>query len=186
MPYLTASSKSTPMKQIALFLITTVSLFACTPKQTESSSNTDDAAMADFKENSKVILAGFENFSKNDLNAFGAQVSDSVKVHGPAYGEEALTNKTIQIQRLQGFHKLLINIKANDIKLLPGLDDVTFKPDGGVRAYVRWTDDAIANGAKIEHKFYGVYQFNKDHKIVDIDEYFDVNGLIKAATEPKK
>ena len=55
-----------------------------------------------------------------------------------------------------------------------------------MRAYVRWTDDAIANGAKIEHKFYGVYQFNKDHKIVDIDEYFDVNGLIKAATEPKK
>jgi hypothetical protein len=174
------------MKQIALLLITTVSLFACTAKQNETSSNADDATMADFKENSKIILEGFENFSKNDLNAFSAQLSDSVKVYGPAYGEEALASKTIQIQRLAGFHKLLTNIKANDIKLLPGVDELTFKPDGGVRAYVRWTDDAIANGAKIEHKFYGVYQFNKDHKIVDIDEYFDVNGLIKAATEPKK
>ena len=88
------------MKQIALLLITTVSLFACTPKQNETSSNTDDAGMADFKENSKIILAGFENFSKNDLNAFSAQVSDSVKVHGPAYGEEALARN---IHKYKGF-----------------------------------------------------------------------------------
>jgi len=30
------------------------------------------------------------------------------------------------------------------------------------------------------------YQFNKNHKIVDIDEYFDVTGIIKAATIHKK
>ena len=174
------------MKKIALLLITTVSLFACTPKQNDTSSNTDDAGMADFKENSKIVLDGFETFSKNDLKAFSVHESDTVKVHGPAYGEEAIASKTILLQRLEGFHKLLTNIKANDIILLPGVDELTFKPDGGVRAYVRWTGDAIANGAKMENKFYGVYQFNKDHKIVDIDEYMDVNGLIKAATELKK
>jgi hypothetical protein len=113
-------------------------------------------------------------------------LSDTVKVHGPSYGEEAVVGREVLSQRLQGLHKLLSNIKANDIKLLPSMDEVTFKPDGGVRAYVRWTDDAIANGAKIEHKFYGVYQFNKDHKVVEIDEYMDITGIIKAATSPKK
>ena len=52
------------MKQITLLLITTVSLFACTPKQNETSSNADDAAMADFKENSKIILAVLRHLLK--------------------------------------------------------------------------------------------------------------------------
>ena len=54
-----------------------------------------------------------------------------------------------------------------------------------VRAYVRWTDDAV-NGAKIEHKYYAVLQFNKDHKVTLIDEYFDVTGMLNASTAPKK
>jgi hypothetical protein len=73
-----------------------------------------------------------------------------------------------------------------DLEKLPGVDEVTFRPNGDVRAYVRMTDDAIANGAKIEHKFYGVYQFNKEHKIIFADEYMDITGAVKAATEVKK
>ena len=89
------------------------------------------------------------------------------------------------MQRLAGLHSIVNNIKANDIQLYPGVDSVTFKPSGDVRAYVRWTDDGI-NGAKIEHKYYGVFKFNKDHKMIDTDEFFDISGVIKAATEPKK
>jgi cellulase/cellobiase CelA1 len=174
------------MKKIALFLITTLSLFACTQKQNETTSSADDAAMADFKENSKIILAGFEAFTKNDTITFKDNMSDTAKINGAAYGGEAIVGKAAYTQRLTDLHKIFTNIKANDIKLLPGVDTLTFKPDGGVRAYVRMTDDAIANGAKIEHKFYGVYQFNKDHKITNVDEYMDITGAIKAATEPKK
>ena len=173
------------MKKSILIALATITLFACNPKN-ETTSTTDDAGMSDFKENSKVILDGFENFSKNDLKTFSTYISDTVKVHGPTYGEESIANKTILIQRLEGFHKLLSNIKANDIKLLPGVDEVTFKADGGVRAYVRWTDDGALNGAKIEHKYYCVMQFNKDHKLIDVDEYFDVTGLVNAANAPKK
>jgi hypothetical protein len=174
------------MKILSFILITTITLFACSPKDNETESNTDDASMAAFKINSQLVLDGFEAFSKNDTATFNVNLSDTVKVHGPSYGEEAVVGREVLSQRLQGLHKLLSNIKANDIKLLPSMDEVTFKPDGGVRAYVRWTDDAIANGAKIEHKFYGVYQFNKDHKVVEIDEYMDITGIIKAATSPKK
>ena len=174
------------MKKIALFLITILSLFACTPKQNETSSSADDAAMADFKENSKIILAGFEAFTKNDTITFKDNMSDTAKINGAAYGGEAIVGKAVYTQRLTDLHKIFTNIKANDIKLLPGVDTLTFKPDGGVRAYVRMTDDAIANGAKLEHKFYGVYAVNTDHKITNVDEYMDITGAIKAATEPKK
>ncbi|MSP07779.1 MAG: hypothetical protein EXR15_03900 [Chitinophagaceae bacterium] len=168
---------------IALIAITT---FACNTQQNETTSTTEETGMADFKINSKLVLDGFEAFTKDDSVTFNMNLSDTVKVHGASYGEEAIVSKKVLLQRLQGMHKLMTNIKANDIKLLPGVDEVTFIPDGGVRAYVRWTDDAIANGVKIEHKFYGVYQFNKDHKVVDVDEYMDITGVIKAATTVKK
>jgi cellulase/cellobiase CelA1 len=174
------------MKKIILFIITSLSIFACTPKQNETTLNTDDAAMADFKENSKVILAGFEAFTKNDTIVANENMSDTVKINGAAYGGEAIVGKAVYAQRLANLHKIFTNIKANDIKLVPGLDEVTFRPNGDVMAYVRMTDDAIANGAKIEHKFYGVYQFNKDHKITNVDEYMDITGAINAATAPKK
>ena len=174
------------MKKIILFIVTTISIFACTPKQNETTLNTDDAAMADFKENSKVILAGFEAFTKNDTIVANENMSDTVKINGAAYGGEAIVGKAVYAQRLANLHKIFTNIKANDIKLVPGLDEVTFRPNGDVMAYVRMTDDAIANGAKIEHKFYGVYQFNKEHKITNVDEYMDITGAINAATAPKK
>ncbi|MEI7669900.1 MAG: hypothetical protein WCJ33_07450 [Pseudomonadota bacterium] len=174
------------MKNLMLLLITTMTLFACNPKQNETASSSDEAAMADFKENSKVVLAGFEAFTKNDTVTLNDNVSDTAKIYGPAYGKEALASKAVHLQRLAGFHKIFTNIKANDIKLLPGVDEVTFRPNGDVRAYVRMTNDGIANGAKIEHKFYGVYQFNKEHKIIFADEYMDITGAVKAATEVKK
>jgi cellulase/cellobiase CelA1 len=178
--------KLTNMKKIFLIASTAIILIACNSKQNETTSNTDDAAMADFKENSKVILAGFEAFTKNDTTTFKDNMSDTAKINGAAYGGEAIVGKAVYTQRLVGLHKIFTNIKANDIKLLPGVDEVTFRPNGEVRAYVRMTDDAIANGAKIEHKFYGVYQFNKDHKITNVDEYMDISGAIIAATTPKK
>jgi hypothetical protein len=174
------------MKNSILLLITTFTLFACNPKQSETTSNTDDAAMADFKENSKVILAGFEAFTKNDTITAKDNMSDTAKIDGAAYGGEAIVGKAVYAERLAGFHKIFTNIKANDIKLLPGVDEVTFRPNGDVRAYVRMTNDGITNGAKIEHKFYGVYQFNKEHKIIFADEYMDITGAVKAATEVKK
>jgi len=116
------------MKKIILFLITTLSLFACTPKQNETSSSADDAAMADFKENSKIILAGFEAFTKNDTTTFKDNMSDTAKINGAAYGGEAIVGKAVYTQRLTDLHKIFTNIKANDIKLLPGVDEVTFDP----------------------------------------------------------
>jgi hypothetical protein len=174
------------MKKTILVAMFATLLFACsTPAEKTASTGSDDAMMAEFKENAKVTTAIFEAFANKDLQTWGSYVSDTLKAHGAGYGLEATIGKEELKKRLEGLHSIVNNIKANDIQLYPGLDSVTFKPNGDVRAYVRWTDDGI-NGAKIEHKYYGVFKFNKDHKITETDEFMDITGVIKAATEPKK
>jgi len=173
------------MKKTILVMATAITLFACTNPQATTSTGSDDAMMAEFKENAKVTTAVFEAFANKDLQTWSSYVSDTLKAHGAGYGLEATIGKEELRKRLEGLHSIVNNIKANDIQLYPGLDSVTYKPTGDVRAYVRWTDDGI-NGAKIEHKYYGVFKFNKDHKMTETDEFMDITGVIKAATEPKK
>ncbi len=178
-------NKNQSMKKTILVMATAISLFSCTNPQATTSSNSDDAMMAEFKENSKVTTAIFEAFANKDLKTWGSYVSDTLKAHGAGYGLEATIGKEELMQRLAGLHSIVNNIKANDIQLYPGVDSVNFKPNGDVRAYARWTDDGI-NGAKIEHKYYGVFKFNKDRKVIETDEFFDISGVIKAATETKE
>jgi hypothetical protein len=173
------------MKKTILVAMLATTLFACSNPQATTTANSDDANMATFKENAKVTTAVFEAFANKDLQTWGSYVSDTLKAHGAGYGSEATIGKEELMKRLAGLHSIVNNIKANDIQLYPGLDSVTYKPNGDVRAYVRWTDDGI-NGAKIEHKYYGVFKFNKDHKMIDTDEFMDITGVIKAATDPIK
>jgi hypothetical protein len=173
------------MKKTILVMATAISLFACSNPQATTTANSDDATMAEFKENSKVTTAVFEAFANKDLQTWSSYVSDTLKAYGAGYGLEAAIGKEELMKRLAGLHSIVNNIKANDIQLYPGVDSVTYKLNSDVRAYVRWTDDGI-NGAKIEHKYYGIFRFNKDHKIIETDEFMDISGVIKAATEPKK
>jgi hypothetical protein len=179
------------MKKIFMPFIMATALFACSTSGDTASGTasataaTDEATMNDFKENSKTTRAIFEAFSNKDLNTWDTYNADTLKAHGPMYGAEATVGKAVLRQRLSDFHKLFENIKANDIMLLPGVDTITFKPNGDVRAYVRWTSDIPGNGKKNQHKYYSVIKFNKDHKLIDVDEYFDASGVIKNATSPK-
>jgi hypothetical protein len=72
-----------------------------------------------------------------------------------------------------------INVK---VTLLPGVDEVTLKPDGSVRAYVIWSADFVNNAPKTDLKSYFSLKLNSDHKIYDHDEYFDVSGWFQVAS----
>jgi hypothetical protein len=174
------------MKKTILVMATAISLFACKNPQATTSTNSDDAMMSEFKENAKVVDAGFKAFAKNDLTEFATYVADTIKFHGPGINDTAAIGKEAMLVRLANFHKMLKNVNANVEVMLPGFDTASMKADGSVRAYVRWQSESIGNGVKFNQKFYGVYKFNKDHKIIDADEYFDVTGLINAATAPKQ
>ena len=62
------------------------------------------------------------------------------------------------------------------------MDEVTLKPDGSVRAYVIWSADFVNNAPKSELKSYFSLKLDKDHKIYDHDEYFDVSGWFQVAS----
>lgn len=174
------------MKKL-LFGMILVSVFACKTQEVKTENNAaaqNDSAIADFKENAKVALELFHAFEKKDMSVFEKNLADSAKIIGAKYGDSVFT-KAQNIALLSNLTKLFVVSKANDILLLPGVDTITYVPTSSVRAYVRWTDDAV-NGAKIEHKYYSVLDFNKDHKVIKIDEYFDVTGMLNASTAPKK
>lgn len=174
------------MKKL-IFGVMIVSLFACKAQEEKATNNDaskNEATLAEFKENSKVALELFHAFEKKDISVFERNLADTAKIIGAKYGDSVLT-KAQNNANLTALTKLFSVSKANDIMLLPGVDTVTLLPNSTVRAYVRWTDDAL-NGAKIEHKYYAVMEFNKDHKVTLIDEYFDVTGMLNASTAPKK
>lgn len=176
------------MKKLLVCILVSASMIACTSKETKTT-NDDDTNIATFKENSKIVEASMNAFTRNDLNEWDTYNADSLKWHVASYGQDAKDsslNMAAVRSRLAGFHTIVKNIKPKFEQFVPGLDSVTFKPNGSVRAYIRMSAESISNGTKLEHKYYCVYTFNENHKIVDVDEYFDITGAVQAATAPKK
>ena len=172
------------MKKTILVALFATTLFACsTPEATTSS---DEAAMATFKENAKVVEAGFKAFAKNDLAEFATYVSDTAKFYGPGFNDSVAIGKKEWIERLAAFHTILKDVNAGIVGSYPGLDSITYKPDGAVRSYVTWSSESKINGKKYNNKFYGVYKLNADHKIIDANEFFDATGIVADAMAPKK
>ena len=166
------------MKKLVLSFLVLASMMACTPK--EATSEVEDPNMALFRENAKVVDAAFKAYSKKDLTEFETYQADSLKVHSAQFGGKD-SNKAEFLERSANFFKLINNINVK-VTLLPGVDEVTLKPDGSVRAYVIWSADFVNNAPKTDLKSYFVLKLDKDHKIYDHDEYFDVSGWFQAAT----
>jgi hypothetical protein len=173
------------MKKTILVMATAISLFACTTPQA-TTAGSDDAAMATFKENAKVVESGLKAFAKNDLAEFATYVSDTAKFYGPGFNDTVALSKADWIKRLESFHTILTDIKANIVGSYPGLDSVTYKPDGGVRTYVMWESESKVNGHKYNNKFYSVFRLNADHKIIEENQFFDATGIVTDAMAPKK
>ena len=166
------------MKNILVSILVLASMIACTSKQTTTEG--EDLNMVLFRENAKVVDAAFKAYSKKDLKEFASYQADSLKVHNAQFGGKD-SNKAEFLERSVNFFKLINNINVK-VTLLPGVDEVTLKPDGSVRAYVIWSADFVNNAPKSELKSYFSLKLDKDHKIYDHDEYFDVSGWFQVAS----
>lgn len=166
------------MKNILVSIFVLASMIACTSKQTTTEG--EDPNMVLFRENAKVVDAAFKAYSKKDLKEFASYQADSLKVHNAQFGGKD-SNKAEFLERSVNFFKLINNINVK-VTLLPGVDEVTLKPDGSVRAYVIWSADFVNNAPKSELKSYFSLKLDKDHKIYDHDEYFDVSGWFQVAS----
>jgi hypothetical protein len=76
------------------------------------------------------------------------------------------------------------NLHLTYAQFLPGVDTTTQQPDGSMRYYGTWHATA-ASGKELTIKFYGTYDFNKDHKVTSGNEFYDVGGAMNAA-KPNK
>ena len=166
------------MKNILVSILVLATMIACTSKETTTEG--EDPNMILFRENAKVVDAAFKAYSKKDLKEFASYQADSLKVHNAQFGGKD-SNKAEFLERSVNFFKLINNINVK-VTLLPGVDEVTLKPDGSVRAYVIWSADFVNNAPKSELKSYFSLKLDKDHKIYDHDEYFDVSGWFQVAS----
>ncbi|MHA8094947.1 hypothetical protein ACMH5Q_08630 [Aquirufa lenticrescens] len=169
------------MKKIFLLLIASATLFSCSkPAET----NSDDANLATFKENSKIVKILFDGYSNDDFSQYETLVADSVKFVPPSVNADTI-NKADNLKGLKMLRSLQAKITYSDLEFLPTVDSVTYKPDGNVRVFAKWTSEG-KNGAHIYNNYFAIFQFNSDHKLVFGAEYQDIKGAVDALTAPKK
>ena len=171
------------MKKLIFYFLVSAALFACNSNQT-ATPNDEEAKIALFKENSKVVKTLFDSYVKNDISQFDTLLSDSVKIDPPSISVGIL-DKASFLQGINTLRSMSTEVNYTDLVFLPAVDSVTFELNGGVRAYAKWIGVG-KNGAIVKNKYYGSFQFNSDHKITVIDEYQDMTGIIQAVTAEKK
>jgi hypothetical protein len=166
------------MKKLTLLLVFTSLLISCNQKTQEEVQM--EAAMALYEQNAKVVHALFDSLENEDLETASSFFTEEAKFNPPAYEGEDLDKKGI-IDNYNGFMQILDNIKASDRDFYPTVDE-NFIPDGGVRIYATWSAD-LGDNPMQGIKAYEVFKFNENNKIIEVDEYMDVSGLLSKIVE---
>lgn len=166
------------MKKLTLLLVFTSLLISCNQKTQEEEQM--EAAMALYEQNAKVVHALFDSLENEDLETASSFFTEEAKFNPPAYEGEDLDKKGI-IDNYNGFMQILDNIKASDRDFYPTVDE-NFIPDGGVRIYATWSAD-LGDNPMQGIKAYEVFKFNENNKIIEVDEYMDVSGLLNKIVE---
>jgi hypothetical protein len=166
------------MKKLLLLTVFTSLLISCDHKTEEQAQM--EAAMALYEQNAKVVHALFDSLENEDLETASSFFAEEAKFNPPVYGGEDLDKKGI-LENYNGFMQIFDNIRANDRDFYPTVGE-NFVPDGGVRIYANWSADLGDNSMK-GIKAYEVFKFNDNNKIIEVDEYMDVSGLLNRIVE---
>jgi hypothetical protein len=166
------------MKKLLLLTVFTSLLISCNQKTQEQLQM--EAAMALYEQNAKVVHALFDSLENEDLETASSFFAEEAKFNPPVYGGEDLDKKGI-LENYNGFMQIFDNIRANDRDFYPTVGE-NFVPDGGVRIYANWSADLGDNSLQ-GIKAYEVFKFNDNNKIIEVDEYMDVSGLLNRIVE---
>jgi hypothetical protein len=178
------NTKTFSMKKLLLFSIISLSLFACSDKdkKEDDSSKKNDEMKATYEKNLASLKNGIAAFEKGDVDGWAANVADSAVWNSPSYGD-TVHSKAHWKESLKYYIDNWTNLKLNNATFLPGVDSATQQLDGSVRYYGSW-DAVHKSGVVTKVSFYGTYDFNKDNKIINGSDFFDVGGLMNAV-KPK-
>jgi hypothetical protein len=149
------------------------------PEQKETTTtNRDNDMKTLYEANLAVYKTQVAAFEKEDLNAWASTIADSAVWLSPAYGDTVKT-KAHWMESIKNIMDNNSNLHLSNAQFLPGVDSATQQPDGSVRYYGTW-HATPASGKEVSIKFYGTYDFNKDHKIISGNEFYDVGGVMNS------
>lgn len=175
------------MKKFIFYAIVLFFVSSCNDDSKTAGVAATDTKAADMKaayeRNLASVQAGIAAIEKEDIEGWASYIADSVVFSSAAYGDTVATKQHWK-DALSGFLADWDNLKLSNSNFLPGVDSATHEPDGSVRFYGTWTA-VHKSGKHTAFKFYGAFDFNKDAKIVNADEYFDIGGVLNSVNTPK-
>ena len=155
------------MKKI--FLLATLGLFI-------SCSNVQNP---DYQANVEITKKWIEVFETQNFDLLTEIVSEDITATAPIYGMGQVGYDTYMNDIGKFYTDNFSNVKFNNPVFLPGVDNETLVPNGGVRIYGEWSGTSNESGKDFSVQAYHWFEF-QDGKIVATGDYFDATGMLLA------
>jgi quinol monooxygenase YgiN len=131
-----------------------------------------------YESNLAVAKKWVQSFEDQNIELWKEAVSEDLQDIAPMYGMGMVDYET-SLQVAEFYIQNYTDVKFNDPVWLPGIDTLTMKPDGSVRAYGRWSGKSLSTGREFSLMSYHNFDF-EDGKISSTGEYFDATGMVNA------
>ena len=131
-----------------------------------------------YEENLTLAKKWIEAFETGNIDLWKEVVSENLVDVAPMYGMGEVDYNT-SLQVAEFYVQNYLNVKFKNQVWLPGIDTLTMKPDGSVRAYGNWTGTSKSTGRDFSMTSYHNFHF-KDGKISSTGEYFDATGMVNS------
>ena len=132
----------------------------------------------DYAANKELAQKWIETFETQNMDLWEEVVSEDVVDVAPMYGMGQIDYASSK-QIAEFYVNNYTDVKFNNPVWLPGIDTLTMKPDGSVRAYGVWTGKSNTTGRIFTLPSYHNFGF-KDGKIISTGEYFDATGMVNS------
>ena len=137
-----------------------------------------------YESNLAVAKKWVQAFEDQNIELWKEAVSEDLQDIAPMYGMGMVDYET-SLQVAEFYIQNYTDVKFNDPVWLPGIDTLTMKPDGSVRAYGRWSGKSLSTGREFSLMSYHNFDF-EDGKISSTGEYFDATGMVNAVGPAKR
>lgn len=134
----------------------------------------------DYASNVEITKQWIEVFETGNYDLLTEIVSPDVVATSPFYGQGQVDYETyLETNKFytDGFN----SVQFSDAVFLPGVDNETLIPNGGVRIYGTWSGVSNETGKDFSVAGYHWFEF-EGGKIVGTGDYFDATGMVLAVS----
>ena len=171
------------MKLFIFFLFISTAVYSCNEQVKSEPTLKLSEAKVLYEKNLASLQRGIRAFENENIDEWAETVADTTIWNSAAYGSLPGTKEDWK-KTLIAYFADWDSIKLNYPDFLPGIDSATHEFDGSVRYYGIW-NGIHRSGVRTSVNMYATYDFNKEGKIVNASEFFDVGGLMNAIKAKK-